>query len=78
MIWRRAGSSSVTRTSGRAAEARVVHRRAANSGAGNPPQLAREIAHDEITSVRAGGALPRNRCNQKIAHVRIVLGAAFA
>ncbi len=56
----------------------MVHRRAANSGAGNPPQLAREIAHDEITSVRAGGALPRNRCNQKIAHVRIVLGAAFA
>jgi hypothetical protein len=56
----------------------VVHRRAANSGAGKRPRSGREIAHDEITSVRGDGVPPRNRCNQKIAHVRIVLGAAFA
>jgi hypothetical protein len=56
----------------------VVHRRAASSGAGKHPRRLPRIAHDEITSVRGDGAPPRNRCNQKIAHVRIVLGAAFA
>lgn len=56
----------------------MVHRRAANSGEGKRPRSAREIAHDEIASVRGEGALPRNRCNQKIPHVRIVLRAAFA
>jgi hypothetical protein len=78
MTWKKAGSSSVTRTSVRVAEPRVVHRRAANSAAGNRCRSRREIARDKIMSVRGDELRPRNRADQKIVHVRIVLRAGFA
>jgi hypothetical protein len=56
----------------------VVHRRAANSAAGNRCRSRREIAHDKIMSVRGDELRPRNRADQKIVHVRIVLRAGFA
>jgi ribosomal protein S13 len=55
-----------------------VHRRAANFAAGKRCRSYREIAHDKIMPVRGGELRPRNRTDQKIVHVRIVLRASFA
>src|SRR5258708_15467997 len=119
MTWKKAGSSSVTRTSVRAVVAalRVVHRRVVSSGAGErgltsvlndqnrggvpcfdafssrepvstPHQVRRrlrskalchclEIARGEIASARTRASSCRSGRDQKIAHVRIVLGATL-
>jgi hypothetical protein len=56
MIWKKAGSSSVTRTSVRVAgEPRGVHRRAANSAAGRRRRNCLQIAHHKPMSVRGEG-----------------------
>jgi hypothetical protein len=56
----------------------VVHRRAANSAAGKYGNHSLEIAHDRIVSMRDDSLRLRAGRNQKIVHLRIVLGAGFA
>lgn len=61
------------------AEPREVHRRAANSAAGKLVTQFPDTVHDTIVSARVGGLSQlRNRADQKIAHLRIVLKARFA
>jgi hypothetical protein len=59
----------------------VVHRRAANSAAGKRRRNCLEIAHDKIMSWSGQkppvAGLPQAGRDQKIAHVRIVLGATL-
>jgi hypothetical protein len=56
-----------------------VHRRAANSAAGKLVTQFPDTVHDTIVSARVGGLSQlRNRADQKIAHLRIVLKARFA
>jgi hypothetical protein len=55
----------------------VVHRRAANSAADSAPALPL-IAHDKAILMRGSSRQPANlERDQKIVHVRIVLGVAL-
>jgi hypothetical protein len=55
-----------------------VHRRAVNSAAGNRGTGGHEIAHDKIVSMRDDSLRLQTGRDQKIVHVRIVLGVGFA